>query len=139
VATAVTTLYLIVSPGFGNQYLQWPVPSQLARPTRLTLPLQVVVGAYAAVFYLPLDIAHGAAWQDADNAMMFVSIAVGAFMIIALPWSRRVWHRPTLPPDDVTGGDTAVDSPVSDYADEVLTERTPDDRLTERTPDDSSV
>jgi hypothetical protein len=127
VATAVTTLYLVVTPGFGNQYLQWPVPSSLARPTRLTLPLQVVVGAYAAVFYLPLDMTHGAAWQDVDNAMMFVSIAVGAFMVIALPWGRRVWHRPTLPPDDGSDGDTALDSPVPDYvADEVLTERTPE-------------
>ena len=41
--------------------------------------------------------------------------------------------------DDVTGGDTALDSPVPDYADEVLTKRPADDRLTERTPDDSSV
>ena len=137
VATAVTTLYLVVTPGFGNQYLQWPVPSALARPTRLTLPLQVVVGAYAAVFYLPLDIMHGAAWQDVDNAMMFVSIAVGAFMVIALPWGRRIWHRPALPPDGASGGDTALDSPVPDYvADEVLTERPPEGGvLRENVPD----
>src|ERR1700760_1118759 len=137
VASAVTTLYLVVTPGFGNQYLQWPVPSALARPTRLTLPLQVVGGGYAAVFYLPLDIMHGAAWQDVDNAMMFVSIAVGAFMVVALPWGRRIWHRPALPQDGASGGDTALDSPVPDYvADEVLTERPPEGGvLRENVPD----
>jgi hypothetical protein len=133
VATAVTTLYIAVTPGFGNQYLQWPAPSSLARPTRLTLPVQVVVGAYAAVFYLPLDIVSGTAWQDVDNAMMFVSIGVAAFMVIALPWRRRVWDRSAPPggpmdgPLDMTVDEAALDTPVPDHvADEMLPEQLPD-------------
>ncbi len=126
VATVTTTTLIVASPAFGNQYLQWPVPSSLARPARLTMPLQIVVGAYAAVFYLPLNLLTGSTWQDADNAMMFVSLGVAAFMVIALPWGRRVWHRPSGP-DDGTGGEPALDSPVPDYvADEVLPERVPD-------------
>jgi hypothetical protein len=83
-----------------------------------------------------MNMLTGRAWQDVDNAMMFVSIAVGAFMVIALPWGRRIWHRPARLPDDTSGGDTALDSPVPDYADEVLTGRTSDGGvLTERVPD----
>jgi hypothetical protein len=127
VATATTTALIVVSPAFGNQYLQWPVPSSIARPTRLTMTLQIVVGAYAAVFYLPLFMVQGQAWQDVDNVMMFVSLAVAALMVIALPWGRRVWRRPTLPAGDARGGEPAVDSPVPDYvADEVLAEHVPD-------------
>jgi hypothetical protein len=127
IATATTTTLIVVSPAFGNQYLQWPVPSSIARPTRLTMTLQIVVGAYAAVFYLPLFMVHGHAWQDVDNAMMFVSLAVAALMVIALPWGRRVWHRPTLPAGNAKGGEPALDSPVPRYvANEVLPEHVPD-------------
>jgi len=132
IATVTTTTLIVASPAFGNQYLQWPVPSSLSWPSRLTLPLQVVVGAYAAVFYLPLNLLTGTSWQDADNAMMFVSLGVAAFMVIALPWRRRVWLRPPGPGGGTgaTGDEQALDSPVPDYvADEVLTERVPGQQL----------
>jgi Glycosyltransferase family 87 len=114
VATVTTTALIVSSPAFGNQYLQWPVPSSIARPTRLTMPLQIVVGIYAAVFYLPLDLVHAAAWQDVDNGMMFFSLAVAAFMVIALPWHRRVWDR-AQPPGPEDGDRVAVDVAVSDH------------------------
>jgi hypothetical protein len=129
IATATTTALIVASPAFGNQYLQWPVPSSIARPTRLTMTLQIVVGAYAAVFYLPLFMVHGNAWQDVDNAMMFVSLAVAAFMVIALPWGRRVWHRPTLPAGDARGGEPVLDSPVPDYMADEVPEHVPDDEV----------
>jgi hypothetical protein len=112
VATVTTTTLIVVSPSFGNQYLQWPVPSSLARPTRLTMPLQVVVGAYAAVFYLPMDMMHARLWQDVDNGMMFLSLGVAAFMVIALPWGRRVWNR-SEPPDSENEGEPPADTSVS--------------------------
>src|ERR1700761_5191404 len=114
VATVTTTTLIVVSPSFGNQYLQWPVPSSLARPARLTMPLQIVVGIYAAIFYLPLDLVHAAAWQDVDNGMMFFSLAVAAFMVIALPWHRRVWDR-SQPPGPEDEDRVAVDVAVSDH------------------------
>ena len=33
-------------------------------------------------------------WVRANDVMMFVSIPVIVFMIIALPWRRRQWHPP---------------------------------------------
>ena len=54
VATATTTALLALTPSFGNQYLTWQAPSATARPARLSIPLQIVLGAYAAIFYLPM-------------------------------------------------------------------------------------
>ena len=102
------------SPAFGNQYLQWPVPSSIARPTRLTMPLQIVLGIYAAVFYLPMDLCTRTAWQDVDNGMMFFSLGVAAFMVIALPWHRRVWDR-SQPPGPEDEDLVALDVAVSDH------------------------
>jgi hypothetical protein len=126
IATATTTALIVASPAFGNQYLQWPVPSAIARPTRLTIPLQIVLGSYAAVFYLPTAMMTGHIWQDTDNVMMFVSLGVVAFMIAALPWRRRVWDRSQPPgPDGEDVG--ALDTPISDHVtDEVRPESLPD-------------
>ena len=55
VATATTTALLVITPAFGVQYLLWQAPSSTANPTRLSLPLQIVLGAYAATFYLPMS------------------------------------------------------------------------------------
>ena len=38
-------------------------------------------------------------WNDVDDGMMFASVALVIFMIIALPWQRRVWDRSQPPPD----------------------------------------
>jgi hypothetical protein len=138
VATATTTALIVVTPAFGNQYLQWPVPTSTARPNRLSLPLQIVLGIYAAVFYLPLNQLTGSTWQSADNVMMFISLGVMVFLVAALPWRRRVWNRPVLPAGsmadamaDAMGGpvdstadeEPALATPVPDHlADEVLAE-----------------
>ena len=94
IATATTTALLAVTPAFGAQYLLWQAPSHTAYPTRLSVPLQIVLGAYAAVFYLPMSMLKWHNWQTADKLMMFVSLGVIAFMIAAMPWGRRVWQRP---------------------------------------------
>jgi hypothetical protein len=94
VATATTTVLLALTPSFGNQYLVWQAPSATARPARLSLPLQIVLGAYAAIFYLPMEMLTQPNWVRADDVMMFVSLGVIAFMIAALPWQRRQWQPP---------------------------------------------
>jgi hypothetical protein len=95
VATATTTTLLAITPSFGNQYLAWQAPSATARPARLSIPLQIVLGAYAAIFYLPMQMLTLHNWQVANDVMMFVSIPVIAFMIAALPWQRRQWQPPS--------------------------------------------
>jgi len=95
VATATTTTLLAITPSFGNQYLVWQAPSATARPTRLSIPLQIVLGAYAAIFYLPMQMLTLHNWQVANAVMMFVSLPVIAFMVAALPWQRRQWQRPS--------------------------------------------
>jgi hypothetical protein len=46
--------------------------------------------------------------------MMFFSLAVAAFMVIALPWHRRVWDR-SQPPGPEDGNLVALDVAVSDH------------------------
>ena len=94
VATATTIALLAITPAFGMQYLLWQAPSSTAYPTRLSLPLQIVLGAYAAIFYLPMEMLRWHNWETVDRLMMFVSLGVIAFMLAALPWGRRVWQRP---------------------------------------------
>ncbi len=97
VATATTTVLLALTPSFGNQYLVWQAPSATARPARLSIPLQIVLGAYAAVFYLPMEMLNHNNWVRASDVMMFVSLPVIVFMIVALPWRRRQWPLPAAP------------------------------------------
>lgn len=97
VVTAATTVLVALSPSFGTQYLSWQAPSATARPARLSLALQIVLGAFAAIFYLPLNMLTWNNWLIANDVMMFVSLPVAAFMIIALPWQRREWQPPQPP------------------------------------------
>jgi Glycosyltransferase family 87 len=94
VATATTTVLLALTPSFGTQYLAWQAPSATARPARLSMPLQIVLGTYAAIFYLPMQMLTQPNWVRANDVMMFVSLGVIAFMIAALPWRRRQWQPP---------------------------------------------
>jgi hypothetical protein len=94
IATATTTALLAFTPAFGTQYLLWQTPTRTAYPTQLNLTLQVVIGAYATIFYLPMNMLTSANWQFANKVMMVVSLGVIALMIAAMPWDRRVWHRP---------------------------------------------
>ena len=97
VATATTTALVALTPSFGTQYLLWQAPSATARPARLSMALQIVLGAYAAILYLPMQMLTAHNWVIADDVMMFVSLGVIAFMIVALPWRQRLWHPPQPP------------------------------------------
>jgi hypothetical protein len=95
IATVTTTVLLAFTPSFGYQYLTWQAPSAIARPARLSIPLQIVLGAWAAMFYLPMQMLTGRYWVMANALLMLISIFVIAFMIAALPWERRRWQPPT--------------------------------------------
>jgi Glycosyltransferase family 87 len=97
VATATTTALVALTPSFGTQYLAWQAPSATARPARLSMALQIVLGAWAAILYLPMQMLTAHNWVIADDVMMFVSLGVIAFMIVALPWRQRLWHPPQPP------------------------------------------
>ncbi|MBV9204836.1 MAG: DUF2029 domain-containing protein, partial [Actinobacteria bacterium] len=73
VATATTTVLVALTPSFGNQYLLWQAPSAMARPARLSIPLQIVLGTYAAVFYLPMQMLTTQNWVNAKDVMMYGS------------------------------------------------------------------
>jgi Glycosyltransferase family 87 len=96
VATVTTTTLVALTPSFGLQYLVWQAPSATARPARLSMPLQIVLGAYAAFLYLPNQMLTGHNSVMANDVMRFVSLGVAAFMIAALPWRRR--RYPPQPP-----------------------------------------
>jgi hypothetical protein len=104
VATATTTAFLAITPSFGNQYLMWQAPSATARPSRLAIPLQIVLGVYAAIFYLPMEMLTQQHWVAANALMMLVSLFVAVFMIAALPWRRRQWHASTAPASPAEAG-----------------------------------
>lgn len=97
VATATTTALVALTPSFGTQYLAWQAPSATARPARLSMALQIVLGAWATILYLPMQMLTAHNWVIADDVMMFVSLGVIAFMIVALPWRQRLWHPPQPP------------------------------------------
>ena len=94
IATATTTALLAITPAFGIQYLLWQVPTRTAYPTPLSLPLHIVLGAYAALLYLPMSMLYSAQWLRVDKFVVIASLGVIALMIAALPWGRRVWHPP---------------------------------------------
>jgi hypothetical protein len=108
IATVTTTTLVALTPSFGNQYLSWQAPSATARPARLSTPLQVVLGAYAAIFYLPMQMLTWHNWVVANDVMMFVSLGIVAFMIAALPWRRRPSHPPQ--PQQHPAGECASDA-----------------------------
>jgi hypothetical protein len=49
---AVLSVFLIVTAGFGTQYLLWPVPLLIALGSWSRIPYALVAGGYAAVTYL---------------------------------------------------------------------------------------
>lgn len=95
---AVLLTFLIVTSGFGAQYLLWPVPLLLARPTRRTVPFLVIASLWAAVGYLLVgDFGHYVLWRysgwwDYESVHLpwvATSVVVVLACFAALPWERR--------------------------------------------------
>lgn len=73
--------FLIFSYRFGTQYLLWPMPYLIARPTRRTWPAITAAGIWAAAAYL-----HAIGFlHDGHEWWALSSLAVIAFLIRAVP------------------------------------------------------
>lgn len=122
---AVLLAFLVVTAGFGPQYLVWPVPFVLALRRPAGLVFVLAASCYAAFAYF-VAIPHGAAswagpWQQ------WLSVPVIASAVTAMPWfSRRA--VPESPPPESTPG-TAEQEPASpDAADRARPSAGPDAR-----------
>jgi len=95
---ALLLTFLIFTPGFGAQYLLWPVPFLLARPTRRTVPFLAIASVWAAVGYLIVgDFGYYTLWRHSgwwDYETVHLPWVASSVLVIlacfaAFPWERR--------------------------------------------------
>jgi hypothetical protein len=87
---AINLAFLVSSDRVSAQYLGWPVPYQLARPTRWTQVSLVGCAAWAGAGYLYLSRApttHD--WVLMHTPWAVSSLAILPFLVLAMPWKRR--------------------------------------------------
>lgn len=89
-AAALPIAFLVVTAGFGVQYLLWPVPFLLARPTRFALTAVVTSSVWAAFGYLNLQTVLGPEYHTIFNVWVFLSAIVIVSLVAALPWRRMI-------------------------------------------------
>ena len=92
IAGVAASTFLVVTPGAGAQYLQWPAPFTTLSPTRFIPALQVVIGLWAWWGYIVqlggLVPASWASW--AYQAWNISSLLLIGLIVLALPWDQRV-------------------------------------------------
>jgi hypothetical protein len=76
---AVLLVFLAVTPGFGIQYLVWPVPLLAIRPTWRSNLFVALASIYLAVFYVPSPL-------RAHAQFVLLSLPLIAAAVLALPW-----------------------------------------------------
>jgi hypothetical protein len=95
---AVLLTFLVVTPGFGAQYLLWPVPFLIARPTRRTVPFLGVASVWAAFGYLVVgDFGYYVLWQHSgwwDYETVHLPWVAASLLVVVtclavFPWERR--------------------------------------------------
>ena len=89
-ATATFICFLVVTPSFGDQYLDWPVPFLTARPTRFTGLLMPVLVAYATINDLILPQVSPGLYKLLSPTDFAASLIPIAALALAAPWWRRV-------------------------------------------------
>jgi hypothetical protein len=88
---AMSLAFLASSDRVNAQYLIWPVPYQLARPARGTQVSLVLCSAWAGAGYLWLSHAPSdEAWRQMHVPWAFSSLLILPFLVVAMPWRRRV-------------------------------------------------
>lgn len=94
---AVLLAFLICTHRLGAQYLLWPLPFLLARPTRGAYPAWVVACLWSGIGYLWLGTTvTWNVWWMRHEVWALTSLAVIPVLIYALPWRRR---RPESEPE----------------------------------------
>lgn len=86
---AVLLAFLVVTAGFGAQYLLWPVPFVLLLRRRTGLAFTVAASLYAAYAYYLVGDGTPARPAVLTDVLQWASLPVIATAILALPWSAR--------------------------------------------------
>ncbi len=94
---ALLLVFLIVTYRLGAQYLLWPVPYLLIRPSRGTWPALVVASLWAAAGYLHVYQPLGISWRGFHHAWALSSLLVICSLVAALP-ARGVVPEPVARP-----------------------------------------
>jgi hypothetical protein len=92
--SAILLAFMVVTPRMGAQYLMWFVPFLCARPTRWSRPAMLMGSIWAGLGYIYLTQFDDNGWWKNHEWWAISSLAVIPFLVLAMPWSRRV-SRPT--------------------------------------------
>jgi hypothetical protein len=92
--SAILLAFMVVTPRMGAQYLLWFVPFLCARPTRWSRPAMTIAAVWAGLGYIYLTQFDENGWWKNHEWWAISSVAVIPFLVLAMPWARRV-SRPT--------------------------------------------
>jgi hypothetical protein len=92
--SAILLAFMVVTPRMGSQYLLWFVPFLCARPTRWSRPAMMLGTIWAGIGYLYLTQFDDNGWWTNHEWWAISSVALIPFLVLAMPWSRRV-SRPS--------------------------------------------
>src|SRR3569833_2156568 len=95
--SAILLAFMVVTPRMGAQYLMWFVPFLCARPTRWSRPAMTLGAIWAGLGYIYLTQFDDNGWWKNHEWWAVSSIAVIPFLVLAMPWARRV-RRPVREP-----------------------------------------
>jgi hypothetical protein len=88
--SAILLAFMVVTPRMGAQYLLWFVPFLCARPTRWSRPAMTLGAIWAGLGYIYLTQFDDNGWWKNHEWWAISSVAVIPFLVLAMPWSRRV-------------------------------------------------
>ena len=102
--SAILLAFMVVTPRMGAQYLLWFVPFLCARPTRWSRPAMTLGAIWAGLGYIYLTQFDDNGWWKNHEWWAVSSVAVIPFLVLAMPWSRRV----SRPAKEVTVPETEL-------------------------------
>lgn len=88
--SAILLAFMVVTPRMGAQYLLWFVPFLCARGTRWSRPAMTLGAIWAGLGYIYLTQFDDNGWWKNHEWWAISSVAVIPFLVLAMPWSRRV-------------------------------------------------
>jgi hypothetical protein len=94
---ALLLVFVAVTYRFGAQYLLWPLPFLIARPTKGMWAAVTASGVWAAFGYLYTTRLDERTWWHTHTWWSLSSLAVILLLIRALPWDRRRGQAPAPP------------------------------------------
>lgn len=92
IAGVAASVFQVVTPGHGAQYLLWPAPFTTLSPTRFIPALQVAIGLWAWWGYIvQLGGVVPVSWGSWPYyAWPLSSLLLVVLIVVALPWAQRV-------------------------------------------------